>query len=97
LFCVLLRKTGCGGNVAVPPDNGGRLLAGFTYVIVVPLTEDSAKAPSYAFGLHAGGVHPGMATPAMTMVWPTGTFVKGELSATVTVLPVSLIAEMLDV
>src|SRR3984893_5926685 len=96
LFCVLLRKTGCGGNVAVPPDNGGSPMGGFTYVIVVPLTDDNVKAPSYALGLH-GEVHPVMATPAMTIVWPTRALVKGAVSVTVTALPASPIAEMLDV
>ena len=38
-----------------------------------------------------------MATPAMTIVWPTRALVKGAVSVTVTVVPASLIAEMLDV
>src|SRR2546423_620635 len=65
--------------------------------MVVPLTEESAKAPSYAFGLHVGGMHAGMATPPITIIWPTRALVRGAVSVTVTVLPASLIVEMPDV
>src|SRR5271166_6301699 len=100
LFWVLLRKTGCGGNVAVPPDNSaGSPDTVFTYWMIVPagLIEESIKPPLYALGLQAGGLQPGMTTWAITIAYPTGTLVRGVLSLTVTRLPASLMAVMLEV
>src|SRR5580700_5158746 len=99
LFWVLLTNTGCGGNVAVPPDDsGGSPVDGFTYwmVVPVPLIEARVKPPLYALGLQAGSLHPGMLTPAIAMAYPTATLVHGVFIVTVTRSPASLIAVMPD-
>src|ERR1700691_497970 len=94
LFCVVFRKTGCGGTEAVPPEDGASpLIARFLYWMVVPLIEVSGKVP-----LYQGPTYPvGTATPAMLIAYPTTTLLSGALSVTVTRLPASLIAVMLAV
>src|SRR5271166_4984102 len=60
--------------------------------MVVPLTEEIGKQPSYADGFAALGI----VMPEITICDPA-VVVIGALSVTVTRLPASLMAEMLEV
>src|SRR5271165_646738 len=84
------------GTEATPPEGAGETAGSpatvFTYWMVVPLTEEIGKQPSYADGFAALGI----VMPEITICDPA-VVVIGALSVTVTRLPASLMAEMLEV